>query len=170
MCVQKATEFMWIEKYIPLYAATLATMLTPTDDRLVGIVKLFDKMKGFGFVQQLNTDNDYFVHYSQLQSTMEHSTKYLVAGEYVEFNISKPTEAPTRPDGKSSEVAVTVSGISNGPLMHETQQQQRTHHRRDSNQNFTRHLRTTPTAHTTATETKTDEVAHTNPFDVLESA
>lgn len=146
-------------------------MLAPTDGRLVGIVKWFDKVKGFGFLQQLSTDNDYFVHYSQLQSTAECSTRYLIAGEYVEFNISQPTEAPTRPNGKSSDVAVNVTGISSGPLMHETHQQQRTHNRRDSIQQYTRHPRTSPNTRSSIlpTESTKDEVTHTNQFDVLES-
>ena len=113
---------------------------TPDTERLFGIVKWFDKMKGYGFVQQLHTENDYFVHYSQLQCDDDQRTKYLVAGEYIQFNISEPVVGTTTVnDDTPSQVAVDVSGILNGPLMYETQQSNRTYQQRNDTFRFPRH-------------------------------
>ena len=143
-----------------------------TAERLVGVVKWFDKAKGYGFVQQLNTENDYFVHYSQLQSVDDHHTKYLVTGEYIEFDISEPVDTPARNDGKYSQIAVNVSGIQNGPLMFESQQPQRPYHRRDGFQYSHRPRGSTRTPQPSVANpdtTDTPEVLHNNPFDVLET-
>lgn len=149
---------------------------TMTAERLVGVVKWFDKAKGYGFVQQLNTENDYFVHYSQLQSVDDHHTKYLVTGEYIEFDISEPVDTPARNDGKYSQIAVNVSGIQNGPLMFESQQPQRPYHRRDGFQysrprgsTRTPQPSTNPDNPDNPDTTDTPEVLHSNPFDVLET-
>ena len=33
-------------------------------DKMTGVCKWFDKMRGYGFIQELSTGNDFFVHYS----------------------------------------------------------------------------------------------------------
>ena len=58
-------------------------------DRLLGRVKWFNNRAGFGFVTVLDgekKDEDVFVHHSALK-TDEQQYKYLVSGEYVEFDF-----------------------------------------------------------------------------------
>jgi adenylate kinase len=75
-----------------------------------------------------------------LQCDDDQRTKYLVAGEYIQFNISEPAVGTTTVnDDKPSQVAVDVSGILNGPLMYETQQSNRTYQQRNDTFRFPRH-------------------------------
>ena len=139
-----------------------------TGEKLLGVVKWFDKVKGFGFLHQLGTENDYFVHYSQLQSTEEYVTKYLVAGEYVQFSVSTPgKEAPSRTDGKPSEVAVHVTGIQNGPLMFES------HHRHKDRgvvpYPYSKRTRGYRSTTTNGSLPDTPVTSSANPFGVLDS-
>jgi CspA family cold shock protein len=57
-----------------------------------GIVKWFDSRGGFGFITilkgQENEGKDIFVHYSNL-ITHHSQYKFLVLGEYVEFELAK---------------------------------------------------------------------------------
>ena len=90
---------------------TTSPATTPTlahGDRQCGICKWFDKSKGFGFVQGLTDNHDYFTHHTQLSrpptssdytpsvaftapSTApvfeENAFRFLMAGEYVEFTV-----------------------------------------------------------------------------------
>lgn len=141
-----------------------------TTERLFGVVKWFDKMKGYGFVQQLKTENDYFVHYSQLKCDDEHQSKYLVAGEYIQFNISETTNTSVRQQtDKPSLVAVNVTGIMEGPLMYESQQQQRSYHRQDGS--FRRPRSHQLRAPRSVVEPQpSTEVAHINQYNLLDNA
>ena len=90
---------------------------TPAGDessRQLGIVKWFNNKAGFGFVTTLeDSGKDIFVHHTGVSVDRE-QYKYLVQGEYVEFNLSKS-------DNSEHEwQAVDVKGVQNGPLMCET--------------------------------------------------
>ena len=144
--------------------------------RHYGVVKWFDKMKGYGFLQQLNTENDYFVHYTQLQSEDESETKYLVAGEYVEFSITTSNitksqanhDTDTSTESTPSEIAANVTGIMGGPLLYRSQQQ-RTYHRRD--QSFHRSSRRPhrQNYNPATTPGRTEHVMQTNRYDALQA-
>jgi len=92
------------------------TNVTPASgaSRQLGIVKWFNNKAGFGFVTTLGDESkDVFVHHSGVSVNKE-QYKYLVQGEYVEFNLSKS-------DNNDHEwQAIDVTGIQNGPLMCET--------------------------------------------------
>jgi CspA family cold shock protein len=81
-----------------------------------GRVKWFNNKTGFGFITLTDGDNsgkDIFVHHSALKAENE-QYKYLVQGEYVEFELVK---------SQNSEYefqASNVCGINNGKLMCET--------------------------------------------------
>jgi CspA family cold shock protein len=83
-------------------------------ERYIGCVKWFNNKAGFGFITLIgDNQKDVFVHWSSIK--VENSQyKYLVQGEYVEFEIVKP-------EGDKHEFhAIAVSGIKGGNLMCET--------------------------------------------------
>jgi CspA family cold shock protein len=92
------------------------TNVTPAGgaSRQLGIVKWFNNKAGFGFVKTLGDESkDVFVHHSGVSVNRE-QYKYLVQGEYVEFNLSKS-------DNNDHEwQAIDVTGIQGGHLMCET--------------------------------------------------
>ena len=97
----------------------MSTSSTPSpvvvsDARIVGRVKWFNNKSGFGFITLCEgDDNDIFVHYTCLRA--ENSQyKYLVQGEYVEFDLVKSE------DNKHEFHAANVSGIKGGLLMCQT--------------------------------------------------
>ena len=78
--------------------------------RIIGVVKWFDRKKGFGYIK---TDaGDLFVHFSELVSAQEF--KYLHVGEYVEYSKGQITR-----NEQTRDVAVRVTGVHGGKLMHE---------------------------------------------------
>lgn len=85
-----------------------------SESRLVGRVKWFNNKSGFGFITLCEGDDkDIFVHYSCLRA--ENSPyKYLVQGEYVEFDLVKTD------DEKHEFHAANVTGIKGGLLMCQT--------------------------------------------------
>jgi cold shock protein len=90
---------------------------TPAGDessRQLGIVKWFNNKAGFGFVTTLeDSGKDIFVHHTGVSVDRE-QYKYLVQGEYVEFDLSKS-------DNSEHEwQSVNVKGVRGGPLMCET--------------------------------------------------
>jgi cold shock CspA family protein len=89
--------------------------------RFIGQVKWFNNRAGYGFItmtDESGTEKDVFTHYSTIK--MEQSQyKYLVQGEYVEFELTTSTN-------KGHEFQATnVTGIKGGSLMCETRQQNR---------------------------------------------
>jgi cold shock protein len=87
-----------------------------SESRLIGRVKWFNNKSGFGFITLCdgeNKDKDIFVHYTCLQAEPS-PYKYLVQGEYVEFDLLKSQ------DEKHEYHAANVSGIKGGLLMCQT--------------------------------------------------
>lgn len=82
--------------------------------RQMGIVKWFNNKAGFGFVTTLGDENkDVFVHHSGVSVNKE-QYKYLVQGEYVEFDLSKSENSEHKWQ------ATNITGLQSGPLMCET--------------------------------------------------
>jgi len=83
-------------------------------DRTLGLVKWFNSKYGYGFITALEGDKkDIFVHYTAIGTT-DSQYKYLVQGEYVEFNLEKSTNE------NHEFQAVNISGVKGGPIMCET--------------------------------------------------
>tara|TARA_B100001123_G_scaffold446898_1_gene602745 strand:- start:429 stop:923 length:495 start_codon:yes stop_codon:yes gene_type:complete len=84
-----------------------------------GQVKWFNGRRGYGFITDLESNNDIFVHHSGLTVSQE-CWKALYLGEYVEYSLTEGD------DGKSQ--ALNVTGVRGGSLMCEelavNQQQQ----------------------------------------------
>ena len=88
--------------------------------RITGKVKWFNNKAGFGFVTAVEgelKDKDVFVHYSSIKVPDDDQYKYLVQGEYVDFELTKS-------DKNGHEYhAVNISGVKGGSLMCETRRQ-----------------------------------------------
>ena len=83
-------------------------------DRTLGLVKWFNSKYGYGFITALEGDKkDIFVHYSAL-TVVDSQYKYLVQGEYVEFELVKSTNE------NHEFQAINISGVKGGPIMCET--------------------------------------------------
>lgn len=85
--------------------------------RLTGKVKWFNNKAGYGFItvndDGENKNNDIFVHFTAVRVTNS-QYKYLVQGEYVEFDLVKSESGP------HEYKAMSVTGIKGGELMCET--------------------------------------------------
>jgi len=90
-------------------------------ERQTGRVKWFNTSSGFGFIT-LCTDTDaesetpvepkdIFVHFSSISVKDSSQYKYLVQGEYVDFELAKPAK------GNHEFHAVNVTGVKGGELM-----------------------------------------------------
>lgn len=94
---------------------------TSGSEHYQGRVKWFNNKAGYGFITVTggsSFDGDVFVHHSSL-SVSEEQYKYLVQGEYVEFELS-------RVDGGQHEwQASNVRGCNGGKLMCETRREVR---------------------------------------------
>lgn len=89
---------------------------TPSSERFLGRVKWFNNKAGYGFITVTDgtrSGSDIFVHHSSI-NVENQQYKYLVQGEYVEFDLVK-TESQTH-EWQASNVA----GIKGGKLMCET--------------------------------------------------
>jgi cold shock protein len=89
--------------------------------RHLGQVKWFNSKAGYGFITMKNEsdeDVDIFTHYSTVK-VVDSQYKYLVQGEYVEFELAESTNENHKFQ------AFNVTGIQNGKLMCETRQQNR---------------------------------------------
>ena len=89
--------------------------------RLTGKVKWFNNKSGFGFITVCDGNDDFsgkdiFVHFSSV-NVADTQYRYLVQGEYVDFELSKPEK------GDHEFHAVKVSGVKGGTLMCETRRQ-----------------------------------------------
>ena len=94
---------------------------TTTTDRQIGNVKWFNNKAGYGFIttgENTDTPKDIFVHYTNI-SVGNEQYKYLVQGEYVEFDLT-----PT-PEGAHDFQATKVTGIQGGATLCERRRQSR---------------------------------------------
>jgi cold shock CspA family protein len=97
-------------------SSTVPVSTVISDSRLVGRVKWFNNKSGFGFItlcDGTDKDKDIFVHYTCL-SAENSPYKYLVQGEYVEFDLIKSE------DENHEFHAANVTGIKGGLLMCQT--------------------------------------------------
>lgn len=96
-------------------------------DRTLGLVKWFNSKYGYGFITALEGDKkDIFVHYSAL-TVVDSQYKYLVQGEYVEFELVKSTNE------NHEFQAINISGVKGGPIMCETRNLNKQEPNADSN-------------------------------------
>jgi cold shock protein len=90
---------------------------------VIGKVKWFNNKAGYGFIT-VSEPGDYngkdiFTHFTAIKVTNS-QYKYMVQGEYVEFDLVKPDS------GSHEYKAMSVTGISGGELMCETRSGART--------------------------------------------
>ena len=81
-----------------------------TDTKL-GRIKWFNSSKGFGFVTDLESNNDVFAHHSGISVKAE-CWKTLYPGEYVSYEVHVDDQQKTH--------AVNITGVRGGPLLCET--------------------------------------------------
>ena len=90
-------------------------------ERYTGRVKWFNNKAGYGFITVTDgskAGSDIFVHHSSIKIDTE-QYKYLVQGEYVDFNLTEVTST------SHEYQAGDVSGIKGGKLMCETRNELR---------------------------------------------
>ena len=88
-----------------------------TSERFTGRVKWFNNKAGYGFITVTDgsrSGSDIFVHHSVI-GVGSQQFRYLVQGEYVEFDLVPTTQGSTHEIQASS-----VCGIKGGKLMCET--------------------------------------------------
>ena len=90
-----------------------------TSKKYIGCVKWFNNKSGYGFITLLDNNaelqgRDIFSHHSSIKANGD-LYKYLVQGEYVEFQLQK---MESRNDHEHQ--AVNITGILSGDLMCET--------------------------------------------------
>jgi CspA family cold shock protein len=93
------------------------TTTQATSERLTGMVKWFNNKAGFGFITVSgdgeHSGKDIFIHYTSIRVNNS-QYKYLVQGEYVDFNLVKSENE------KHEYHATDVSGVLGGSIMCET--------------------------------------------------
>ena len=95
----------------------MSESLSIASPRVIGQVKWFNNKSGFGFITVCEggeyAGKDIFVHFTAV-NVSDSQYRYLVQGEYVEFDVSKPER------GEHEFHATNVSGVKGGSLMCET--------------------------------------------------
>lgn len=89
-----------------------------SDERLIGRVKWFNNKSGFGFITVCNGEQkgtDIFAHYSAITLSEQSHYKFLVQGEYVEFDLVKSD------NGQHEYHSSNITGMLGGMLMCEPQ-------------------------------------------------
>ena len=102
-----------------------SSTVTQVSERSNGRVKWFNNKHGYGFItcaSDARSNEDIFVHHTALR-TVEEQYRYLVQGEYVEFDWSKTNT------GSHEWQADGVTGMGGGKLMCETRNDTRQHAR-----------------------------------------
>ena len=84
-----------------------------TENMNNGRVLWFDSRKGYGFINLLGTEDNYFVHFSGIKVNSDTIYKKLFPGEYVNFTLLE--------DG-DRRICSDVTGIGGGPLLTENTQ------------------------------------------------
>lgn len=103
----------------------MANLTETQKQSFIGCVKWFNNKTGFGFITIINDcehkGKDIFTHHSFITITeslnKDKIYKYLVQGEYVEFNIQ---QLENNTENKHEIQAVNIRGILGYPLMCET--------------------------------------------------
>tara|TARA_X000000368_G_C23036380_1_gene714755 strand:- start:471 stop:920 length:450 start_codon:yes stop_codon:yes gene_type:complete len=90
-----------------------------TSNKHTGCVKWFNNKSGYGFITLMDNDaefkgRDIFSHHSSIKANGD-LYKYLVQGEYVEFDVQK-MDSKTEHEHQ----AVNITGVLGGDLMCET--------------------------------------------------
>ena len=98
------------------------TITASTHGRSIGQVKWFNNKAGYGFITLIDAASDkagldIFVHHTAVQ-VQQAQYKYLVQGEYVEFELVAADN-----NGHAWQ-AISVSGVNSGKLMCETRSTQ----------------------------------------------
>ena len=102
-------------------SAVSTPSVSSSSERLTGRVKWFNNKSGYGFITVTDgnkSGSDVFVHHSSIKVDSE-QYKYLVQGEYVDFNLSNTK------NGVHEYQAGEVYGIKGGKLMCETRHESR---------------------------------------------
>lgn len=96
----------------------MSTRTSSDNTVYTGRVKWFNSKKGYGFITDINDSNstDYFVFHNDIQVANASQFRYLVVGEYVEFELI-PANNPTDTHNWQ---AGNVRGIGQGLLMCDT--------------------------------------------------
>ena len=92
-------------------------------ERHTGRVKWFNNKKGYGFINDCDTGEDIFVHFSAINIS-DNVYKSIIEGEYVEFDHGR--------DESNKLVAINLSGIRGGPLLCQNTERRVYSVRRDS--------------------------------------
>lgn len=79
-----------------------------SSERFTGRVKWFNVRAGYGFITNVKTSEDVFVHHKNIQ-TPDGVFRMLREGEYVEFSTFVDDQGKTQ--------AIQVTGVNQGPLM-----------------------------------------------------
>ena len=119
-----------LKKQDAIICTTTATDAATTS--LIGKVKWFNNKAGYGFITLKDNESvrDIFVHYSAIR-VQNSQYKYLVQGEYIQFDLEKST------DGPHEIKAVNVTGVKGGELMCETRHSVRPHRDSTKDDGFT---------------------------------